>query len=173
MGVIATIAGIALGGLAMLRFGRMPVFFVGAVLAAVTNLLFADLAIGAKYTDPVLMALQIDHLFETFGMDIRMARLTSVIALENIALGLASAASVAYLSSIVNKQFAAVQYALLVSLVMLLGTLGRPAIGQIIETDGFATAFVICAALGGVACVLSLIEWVRIARQTKAEDNSA
>ncbi|MEL6686487.1 MAG: beta-lactamase induction signal transducer [Pseudomonadota bacterium] len=164
MGVVATILGIAIGGLAMLRFGRMPVFFVGAVLAAATNLLFADLAVGAIYTDPVLTALQIDDLFAAFGMDIRMARLTSVIALENIAVGLASAASVAYLSSIVSKRYAAVQYALLVSLVMLLGTLGRPAIGQIIETDGFATAFIICAALGGVASVLALIEWIRVAR---------
>ncbi|MGB3457603.1 MAG: hypothetical protein WBG08_13690 [Litorimonas sp.] len=164
MGVIATIVGIAIGGLAMLRFGRMPVFFVGAVLAAATNLLFADLAVGAPYTDPVITALQIDHLFEAFGMDIRMARLTSVIALENIAVGLASAASVAYLSSIVSKRYAAVQYALLVSLVMLLGTLGRPAIGQIIEEDGFARAFIICAALGGVASVLALIEWMRVSR---------
>jgi PAT family beta-lactamase induction signal transducer AmpG len=165
IGVFATIAGIAIGGLAMLRFGRMPVFFFGAVFAAATNLLFADLAIGAIYTDPILTALQIDRLFEAFGMDIRMARLTSVIALENIAVGLASAASIAYLSSIVSKQYAVVQYALLASLVMLLGTLGRPAIGAIIEEDGFATAFVICAGFGAIASVLALIEWIRIARK--------
>ena len=165
IGVFATIAGIAIGGLAMLRFGRMPVFFFGAVFAAATNLLFADLAIGAVYTDPVLTTLQIDRLFEAFGMDIRMARLTSVIALENIAVGLASAASVAYLSSIVSKKYAVVQYALLASLVMLLGTLGRPAIGAIIEEDGFATAFVICAGFGAIASVLALIEWIRIARR--------
>lgn len=169
MGVFATIFGIALGGLAMIRFGRMPVFFVGAVLAAATNLLFADLALGARFTDPVLMTLQIDHLFEAFGMDIRMARLTSVIALENIAVGLASAASVAYVSSIVSKRYAAVQYALLASLVMLLGTLGRPAIGQIIETDGFARAFVICAAFGGVASILALVEWIRVARESRRD----
>ncbi|MEP3655951.1 MAG: beta-lactamase induction signal transducer [Litorimonas sp.] len=168
VGVFATIAGIAIGGLAMLRFGRMPVFFFGVVFASATNLLFADLAIGAVYTDPVLKALQIDHLFETFGMDIRMARLTSVITLENIAVGLASAASIAYLSSIVSKQYAVVQYALLASLVMLLGTLGRPAIGAIIEEDGFATAFVICAGFGGIASVLALIEWIRIARKGEA-----
>jgi len=168
IGVFATIAGIAIGGLAMLRFGRMPVFFFGAVFAAATNLLFADLAIGAVYTDPVLKTLQIDHLFEAFGMDIRMARLTSVIALENIAVGLASAASIAYLSSIVSKQYAVIQYALLASLVFLLGTLGRPAIGAIIEEDGFATAFVICAGFGGIASVLALIEWIRIARKGEA-----
>jgi len=164
MGVFATIAGIAIGGLAMLRFGRMPVFFFGAVFAAATNLLFADLAIGAPYTDPVLKVLQIDHLFEIFGMDIRMARLTSVIALENIAVGLASAASIAYLSAIVSKQYAVVQYALLASLVFLLGVLGRPTIGAIIEDDGFATAFIICAGFGAIASVLALIEWIRVAR---------
>jgi len=129
MGVIATIVGIALGGLAMLRFGRMPVFFVGAVLAAATNLLFA----------------------------------------ENIAVGLASAASIAYLSSIVNKDYAAVQYALLVSLVMLLGVLGRPTIGAIIEEEGFAKAFIVCAILGAVASVLALIEWIRLARQNRTQ----
>ena len=164
MGVFATIAGIAIGGIAMLRFGRMPVFFFGAVFAAATNLLFADLALGATYTDPVLKTLQIDHLFGAFGMDIRMARLTSVIALENIAVGLASAASIAYLSSMVSKQYAVVQYALLASLVFLLGVLGRPTIGAIIEEDGFATAFVICAGFGAIASLLALVEWIRIAR---------
>lgn len=167
MGVIATILGIALGGLAMLRFGRMPVFFFGAVFAAATNLLFADLALGARFTDPVLTALQINDLFAAFGMDIRMARLTSVIALENIAVGLASAASIAYLSSIVSKRYATVQYALLVSLVMLLGVLGRPTIGAIIESDGFARAFILCAGFGAVASVLALIEWIRISRLEK------
>jgi len=167
VGVFATIAGIAIGGLAMLRFGRMPVFFFGVVFASLTNLLFADLAIGAVFTDPVLKLFQVDHLFEAFGMDIRMARLTTVITLENLAVGVASAASIAYLSSIVSKRYAVVQYALLASLVMLLGTLGRPAIGAIIEEDGFATAFIICAGFGAIASVLALIEWIRVSRQNR------
>lgn len=168
MGVIATIVGIALGGLAMLRFGRMPVFFVGAVLAAVTNLLFADLALDAAFTDGFLGLTQLDHLYGAFGLDIRMARLTTVIFAENLAVGIASAASVAYLSSIVNKSYAVMQYALLVSLVFLLGSLGRPTIGTIIEEEGFAKAFVLCALLGGVAALLALLEWIRTARQAKA-----
>jgi len=168
MGVIATIIGIAIGGLAMLRFGRMPVFFIGAVLAAVTNLLFADLAIDARFTDSFLTFTQLDDIFAFFGLDLRMARLTTVIFAENIAVGLASAASIAYLSSVVNKNYAAVQYALLVSLVMLLGVLGRPTIGVIIETDGFAKAFMICAGLGAIASILALIEWIRIARTNQS-----
>ena len=167
MGVIATILGIALGGIAMLRFGRMPVFFVGVVLASATNLLFADLALGARFTDMFLTFSQLDHVFAFFSLDIRMARLTTVIFFENIAVGLASAASVAYLSSIVNKNYAAVQYALLVSLVMLLGVLGRPTIGVIIEEEGFAKAFILCALFGVIASLLALIEWIRLARQAK------
>ena len=50
-----------------------------------------------------------------------LARLMVVIAAENLAVGFASAAIVVYLSSIVNKKYAAVQYALLASLSFLLG----------------------------------------------------
>lgn len=169
MGVIATILGIGLGGLAMLRFGRMPVFFVGAILAALTNLLFADLAMDASFTDGFLRLTQLDHVFAAFNLDQRMARLTSVIFAENLAVGMASAASVAYVSSIVNKQYAAVQYALLASLTMLLGVLGRPTIGEIIETDGFARAFIICTVLGGIAAILAGCEWLRLSRQAKSD----
>lgn len=167
MGVIATMLGVALGGVAMLVFGRMPILFLGAVLAALTNLLFADLASGANFTDGFLKMFMLDDLFSSFDLDIRMARLTTVIFAENLAVGLASAASIAYLSSIVSKSYAAVQYALLVSLVMLLGVLGRPTIGAIIEEDGFARAFIICAWLGGVAVVLALLEWIRTSRARK------
>ena len=164
IGVLATILGVALGGLAMIRFGRMPVLIVGAILAAVTNLLFADLANGATFTDSFLSLTQLDHFFALFGQDIRMARLISVIFAENVVVGLASAASIAYLSSIVNKEYAVVQYALLVSLVFWLGVLGRPAVGEIIETQGFASAFILCALLGGVAVVFSILEWIRLSR---------
>lgn len=171
IGVLATILGIALGGLAMLRFGRMPVFVTGAILAALTNLLFADLASGAVFTDKFLTLAQLDHFYALFHQDIRMARLISVIFAENVAVGLASAASIAYLSSIVNKEYAAVQYALLVSLVFLLGVLGRPAIGEIIETQGFASAFILCAWLGAVAVVFSILEWIRLSRADRQVPN--
>ena len=158
---MATIFGIGLGGLAMLRFGRMPVLVAGAFLAAITNIIFADLAMGGQYMDSFLSISQLDHVFSLFKQDPRMARLITAIFAENLAVGIASAASVAYLSSIVNKEYAAVQYALLVSLVFLLGILGRPTVGAIIEDKGFAYAFTLCAWLGGVAVILALLEWVR------------
>jgi len=165
IGVLATMFGIILGGLAMLKFGRMPVFFVGAVLAAITNLLFADLANGAVFMDRALQFTRLDDLVLGAGLDIRMARLIVAIALENIAIGIASAASIAYLSSVVNKEYAAVQYALLVSLTFLFGILGRPLVGDIIEEKGFAYAFILCALLGGVAVILSALEWFRQSRK--------
>ncbi|PHR91585.1 MAG: beta-lactamase induction signal transducer [Robiginitomaculum sp.] len=172
-GVLFTILGIGFGGLAIVRFGRMPILFVGAVIAALTNLLFADLASGGVLTDSVLKFSQLDHVFAFFHQDIRMGRLIAVIAAENIAVGIASAASVAYLSSIVNKEYAVVQYALLVSLTFLLGVLGRGAIGEIIEADGFAHAFILCAWLGGVAVVFSALEWVRQSREARKKAGPA
>ena len=161
IGVFATILGIGLGGLAMLKFGRMSVMLVGAIFAALTNLLFADLALGAHFMDNFLSFTRLDDLFALFNIGLPLARLITAIFAENVAVGVASAASVAFLSSIVNKKYAATQYALLVSLTFLIGVLGRPAIGQIIETEGFAAAFIVCAWLGAVAVVLTAAEWFR------------
>lgn len=172
VGVLATMLGIGLGALAMLKFGRMPVMFVGAILAAVTNFLFADLALGAPYMDAFLHTFRLDSFFAIWNVDLPMARLITAIFAENIAVGVASAASVAFLSSIVNKKYAATQYALLVSLTFLIGVLGRPAIGEIIEEDGFARAFIICAGLGGVAVILTAAEWARQKRAEKQESAS-
>ncbi len=169
IGVFATMLGIGLGGLAMLKYGRMPVMLVGAIFAALTNLLFADLAMGAHFMDGFLKFTQLEHFFALFKIDLPLARLIAAIFAENVAVGVASAASVAFLSSIVSKKYAATQYALLASLTFLIGILGRPAIGQIIETEGFAQAFIICAWLGTVAVALTALEWFR---QTQNKHNA-
>jgi PAT family beta-lactamase induction signal transducer AmpG len=171
-GSFMTFAGIAIGGLAIIRFGRMPCLFVGAILAAATNLLFADLARGAPATDAFMSAL---HLYPAFkllqpladfltlqaSVDERLSRLMVVIGAENLAVGFASAANVAYLSSIVNPRHAAVQYALLASLTMLIGSLGRGALGELIEAQGYAYVFILTACLGLVAVLASGAEWAR------------
>lgn len=174
-GVLMTFVGIGVGGAAILKIGRMPCLFFGAVIAAATNLLFADLALGGANTHAFMSA---THLYSLFGfmqplanflqLDVTvneaLARLMIVIAAENLAVGFASAAIVVYLSSIVNKQYAAVQYALLASLGFLLGSLGRGAIGELIEDRGFAYVFYLTAALGLVAVVASALEWFRLSR---------
>jgi PAT family beta-lactamase induction signal transducer AmpG len=178
-GSFMTFVGIAAGGLAIVKFGRLPCLFVGAALAAATNLLFADLALGGAATDaflsafrlyPVFSALQplADFLTLNATVDHRLSRLMTVIAAENLAVGFASAANVAYLSSIVNPRYAAVQYALLASLTMLIGSLGRGALGEMIEAEGYAAVFFLTAALGLVAVAASGAEWLRQSRIARA-----
>jgi len=104
-------------------------------------------------------------IVEHVGGDARLARLMVAIGGENIAGGIAGAALVAYLSSITSKGYSAVQYALLSSLTFLVGTLGRGALGKMIETEGYYPVFLFTTALGGVAVVLCVLEWVRQGRQ--------
>ncbi|MEZ5999410.1 MFS transporter [Hyphomonas sp.] len=180
-GILMIMAGAALGGVVMGIIGRMPVLVAGAVLAAVTNLLFADLAAGGAAIDAFLdfthmgeplrafAAIAADISPDAHGADAgpRLARLMMAIAGENLAGGFASVAIVAYLTSVVNPRFAAVQYALLGSLTMLIGTLGRPWLGEIIEQKGYYTVFIITFWLGGVAVLLSILEWWRQSREAR------
>lgn len=187
-GVLMTMAGAAIGVVVISLIGRMPVLVIGAILAAATNLLFADLARGGmaidaflewtRLADPIRMfagwAASISPEGQGAEAGARMARLMLAIGGENIAGGFASVAVVAYLTSVVNPRFAAVQYALLGSLTMLIGTLGRPWLGEMIEVHGYYTVFIVTFWLGGVAVVLSLLEWLRIARQkTPATQDAA
>lgn len=160
-GVGMTIAGISLGGVLFATLGRMPTLLLGAVVAAASNLLYADLASGAVAIDAVVGTLGLDQL----GADLRMVRLMVAISGENIAGGLAGAAFVAYLSSIASKEHSAVQYALLSSLTLLIGSLGRAGLGEAVEQIGYAPVFRFTAALGMVAVVFVLLEWVRWHRE--------
>ena len=164
-GVFMTIAGIAIGGVLFVTIGRMPTLIIGAILAAVTNLLYADLAAGSPNIDAFARTFGLD----AFGQDLRMVRLLIAISGENIAGGLAGAAYVAYLSSIASKQYSAVQYALLSSLTLLVGSLGRGALGEMIETDGYVAVFNLCAALGAIAVLFCIFEWVRAERERRQE----
>jgi len=179
-GTLMTFLGITVGGISILKFGRMPCLFIGAVLAAATNLLLADLALGGAHTHAFLSA---THLYAVFGsfqslaellqLDVtvgeKLSRLMAVIAAENLAVGFASAAIVVYLSSIVNPKFAAVQYALLASLTMLIGSFGRGALGELIEVRGFAFVFYLTAAMGMVAVIASALEWFRQSRENSGQ----
>jgi PAT family beta-lactamase induction signal transducer AmpG len=167
-GVFMTMAGIAIGGILFATLGRMPTLFVGALVAAASNLLYADLASGAAGIDAFARTFGLD----AFGHDLRMVRLLIAISGENIAGGLAGAAFVAYLSSITSKEFSAVQYALLSSLTFLVGSLGRAAIGEAIDNIGYAPVFRFTALIGLVAVAFVALEWARTVwndRRSKAD----
>jgi PAT family beta-lactamase induction signal transducer AmpG len=156
-GVFMTMAGIAIGASLFALVGRMPTLLIGAIVAAASNLLYADLASGAHYIDAFARTFGLD----AFGHDLRMVRLLIAVSGENIAGGLAGAAFVAYLSSITSREFSAVQYALLSSLTFLVGSLGRAAIGEAIDQIGFAPVFRFTAMLGLIAVGFVVLEWMR------------
>jgi PAT family beta-lactamase induction signal transducer AmpG len=158
-GVVMTILGVAVGGLLLATLGRMPTLLAGGIVAALSNLLYADLALGGGSIDAFSQLFFLDRL----GVDPRMVRLMVAISGENIAGGLAGTAFVAYISSITAREYSAVQYALLSSMTFLVGALGRAATGEAIERYGYADIFFLTAGLGGVAVVLVLAEWWRSA----------
>jgi PAT family beta-lactamase induction signal transducer AmpG len=158
-GVFMTMAGIAIGAFLFATVGRMPTLLIGAIVAAASNLLYADLAAGAANIDAFAKTFGLD----AFGHDLRMVRLLIAISGENIAGGLAGAAFVAYLSSITSREFSAVQYALLSSLTFLVGSLGRAAIGEAIDQIGYAPVFRFTAMIGLIAVAFVILEWIRTA----------
>lgn len=161
-GVFMTILGIALGGWALLVLGRMPCLLLGAILSAATNLLFMDLALGAPIIGPFMQATGLYALFNAVGVGEPLARLMLAITGENIAGGFAGAAFVAYLSALSNKLFGAVQFAVFTSLALLIGTLGRAPLGEIVDARGFAPMFQFAALIGMIAVVFCVLEWIRL-----------
>ena len=163
-GVGALVVGLAAGGTLLTVIGRMATLTLGAAIAALTNLLYADLAIGGARMQALSDATGFTALVSGLGGDERLGRLMLAIAGENIAVGIAGAAFVAYLSSIVARKYSAVQYALVSSLTLLVGTLGRGALGKMIEVRGYYEVFLLTTAIGFVAVLLCAVEWWRIAR---------
>jgi PAT family beta-lactamase induction signal transducer AmpG len=164
-GVGAIVLGLALGGWLLTALGRMPTLLIGGLLASLTNLLYADMASGGRVMGAVAHSTGFAALIESFpGGSEKLARLMVTIGGENLATGIAGAAYIAWLSSIVSKKFSAVQYALLSSLTLLIGTLGRGALGQMIEEQGYYSVFILTTWIGLGAMVLVGLEWWRQAK---------
>lgn len=168
-GIFMTMAGISLGGYLFVRLGRFPTILMGAVLPPLGNFLYADLAEGGQGIDAFSHFLRLDVLAGWFAQDDRMVRLLLAICYENIVTGLALTAFVAYVSSIVSKQYGAIQYALLGSLVSLIGTLGRGATGEAFDQYGYALVFRWTALTAVVSTVFVLLEWARTSHNARAE----
>jgi PAT family beta-lactamase induction signal transducer AmpG len=167
-GVGAIVLGLALGGYMLTVIGRMATLLIGGLLAALTNLLYADMAAGGYRMAAASDAIGLTTLVAQFGADPRLGRLMVTIGGENLAIGIAGAAYIAWLSSIVSKQYAAVQYALLSSLTLLIGTIGRGALGEMIENRGFYDVFILTTFIGLGAVVLVAFEWWRQVRMGRA-----
>ncbi len=133
-GVIMTLVGAAIGGVLSLRLGVMRVLFLGSLLSAGTNLLFAWLT--------------------TRGHD--LVGLVFVISADNLSGGLASAAFVAYLSGLTNLAYSATQYALFSSIMLLLPKFLAGFSGWAVDQYGYTHFFMGTALLGVPVMILVL-----------------
>jgi MFS transporter, PAT family, beta-lactamase induction signal transducer AmpG len=131
-GVVMTLLGAFLGGALALRWGVMRVLMLGAVLSAVSNLLFAWLG---------------QH-----GHDV--TALIAVVSADNLSSGIATAAFIAYLSSLTNVRYSATQYALFSSLMLLLPKFVAGFSGQFVDAWGYEAFFTATALLGLPVLVL-------------------
>ena len=137
-GVVMTIIGGFLGGMIVLRFGILKSVLFGAITMALTNLLYAALAL----IDPTISALVV------------------VISIENLANGIGGTAFIAYLSSLCNLAYTATQYALLSSFMNVARTILASGGGWLADQVDWATFFVLTTAAGipGIVLLLYLIK---------------
>lgn len=125
-GLFMTIAGGFLGGVLSVRYGVIRMLYAGAILTVLTNLLFMLLA-------------QAGHNIELLYL---------VISADNLTAGLASAAFIAFLSSLTNVSFTAVQYAVFSSLMTLLPKVIGGYSGSMVDNLGYSNFFLIASCMG-------------------------
>jgi PAT family beta-lactamase induction signal transducer AmpG len=135
-GFFMTIAGSALCGVLVLKYGIFRPLLAGAILVAGTNLLFALLARQAGEVAPSL------------------AWLALVISADNLSGGIASTAFIAYLSSLAHRSYTATQYALFSSLMTLPGKFLSGFSGWLVDSAGYPLFFTVAAGLGIPAILL-------------------
>ncbi len=143
-GVIMTLVGAFVGGVLSMRFGVMRILMLGAILSAGSNLLFAWLA---------------GH-----GHDV--TALIAVVSADNLSSGIASAAFIAYLSSLTNVSYSATQYALFSSMMLLLPKFVAGFSGDYVDAFGYAHFFTATALLG---LPVLLLVWLASRAQTASD----
>jgi len=134
-GLWATLGGGFVGGILSIRYGIIRILFVGALLAAATNCLFAYVA--GQGPDEMLLLM--------------------VIIADNGSAGIAAAAFVAYLSSLTSVSFTAIQYAIFSSIMTLFPKILAGYSGSMVDNMGYPMFFIGTAIIG--IPVLFLIVW--------------
>ncbi len=136
-GVAMTVAGGLLGGVAVARYGILPALLWCGVGQALSNLVFAAQA--------------------AVGDSVPMLAVT--ISVENLTGGMATAAFVAYLSSLCNVAYTATQYALLSSLMAFARTFFASGGGWLADNVDWVSYFVVTtfAAVPGLLILLWLM----------------
>jgi PAT family beta-lactamase induction signal transducer AmpG len=142
-GVWVGIAGVFAGGMLVARYNARKSLLIAMVITALCNLLYLLLI---AHPGNVLV-------------------LTAVISGENFMLGVLGTTAVAFLSSLVNREHTATQYALLSSMVNLPGKVLGVFAGRIVEATSYASFFVIAtlAVLPATLLFLWLLPRLKVA----------
>ncbi|MCO5142171.1 MAG: MFS transporter [Oligoflexia bacterium] len=125
-GVLMSILGGFIGGILTTKLGVIRMLWWGALLSAATNLLFMVMAKTGN--DPFM--------------------LYTVVSADNLAAGFASAAFVAFLSSLTDISFTAIQYAIFTSLMTLFPKILGGYSGSIVDSIGYQWFFAFTTILG-------------------------
>ena len=136
-GVWVGIAGAFLGGAVVVRLGIQKTLLIAMILGGVSNLLY--------------LLLSVNH-----G---NLVIFTAVIGGENLAGGFLGTAAVAWLSSLVNREYTATQYALFSSLVTLPGKLIGGVSGFMVTSMGYEGFFIFSTV--AVLPALALFFWLQ------------
>lgn len=136
-GVWIGIAGAFLGGAVVVRLGVQRTLLIAMILGAVSNLLYLLLSVNPG----------------------NLAIFTAVIGGENLSGGFLGTAAVAWLSSLVNREYTATQYALFSSLVTLPGKLIGGVSGFMVTGMGYEGFFIFSTA--AVLPALALFFWLQ------------
>lgn len=132
VGLFATMFGVFLGGILVLRLNIKAALLFGVISQAATNLLYSWLALSSATA----------------------AGLAVAVVVDNIAYGAAGTILIAYMSSLTNTAFTATQYALFSSFYALPGKFVGGFSGFVVEAVGFAWFFAITALIGIPAAAL-------------------
>lgn len=145
-GFFAVVLGALIGGIATVRFGILRSLMLCGVLQVVGNAFYVLQAVGGH----------------------RLSYLAICVAAEQLTSAMASAALVAYLSSLCSPEFTATQYALLSSLTFLGGKVFGASSGLLANAVGWVPFFLITTA-ASVPALLLLAWLMRRERRTGAE----
>jgi PAT family beta-lactamase induction signal transducer AmpG len=132
-GLFASIAGVLIGGVVVARIGLVRSLVLGSILVIASNLMFMTLAWTAEPS---------------------LAGLAVVVSADNLAMGVAGTALIAYLSSLTSPAYTATQYALFSSAYALPGKLLMGGSGFVVDQAGYPAFFVYTSLLGVPALVL-------------------
>jgi MFS transporter, PAT family, beta-lactamase induction signal transducer AmpG len=143
-GMIATILGGIIGGAMMLRFNIKWSLVTFGILQAVSTLGFSILP----------------------SLPQGFYSLAAIIAFENLASGMGTAAYAAYMASLTNKQFTATQYALLTALMGVPRVILASPTGWMSKVMGWEMFFVVCTVVA-IPGMLLLIPVFRLEKPAK------